>query len=112
MAKRRDPIIQDDTPEVPDPEREALRGLDDATVAHMPSQAAKAEIASRRRFEAQWSGAWTSGPRSKVARPSMDAERQKRRAFRELLAMAHSSNKAARASARFLLKRDHGHSVS
>lgn len=55
-------IFPIDAPEVIDPEREALRGLDDATVAKMTSPAARAEMESRLRFEAAWSGEWNSDP--------------------------------------------------
>jgi hypothetical protein len=103
-----------DVPETPDPDREAMRGFDDATVARMSGPSAAREIESRLRFEAAWSGTWRAGEDAPVPPPvrSMQSEIQKRKAFRELLAMTHSSNKAARDSARFLLKRDHGHSFS
>lgn len=76
MPKRAPRIYQDDTPEVIDPEREALRGLDDATVARMTTPAAKAEIQERLRLERCWSGEWTSGPDSPVPPPFARANRR------------------------------------
>lgn len=64
----------DDTPEPIDPAREALRGLDDATVARMArenpkDQAVWAEHFGRVQFELMWSGVWSSGPVSEVPPP-------------------------------------------
>lgn len=108
-----------------DTAREALQDLDDSQVVEALAYPrvhffARQELASRRRFECAWSGTWSSGPNTRVLRPegrrggkvSFSGGLQRRKAFQGLLSMAHSENKAARDSARFLLKRDHNYSLS
>lgn len=67
------------------------------------------ELDKRLRFEAAWSGEWTADGGNAPA--AMVSSQQRRKAFRELMGLAHSENKATREMARFLLKRHHQHSV-
>lgn len=106
-------------PDEPVDDTRPLLALDDRQLAievrDGPRKASAIVEMHRRRFEAAWSGPWSSGDAAKVTRPhsqpSVSREAMRRNEFVKLCHQSHSPNKAERNAAKYLLKTCYGKSV-